>query len=119
MVWITTLGRRSGQWRRTPLLAAPLADGTWAIAGSNAGQEQVPAWVHNLRAHSAGFIEIDGVTTPADFDELADQERTEAYAALVDIWSAYAMYERNAGRMIPVFRITPLPDTPATPTTQT
>jgi len=105
VVWITTLGRRSGEWRRTPLLAAPLGSHQWAIAGSNAGQEKVPAWVHNLRAHPEGRIEINGVTNPATFTELAGQERTDAYARLVQMWKAYAMYESNAGRLIPVFRI--------------
>jgi len=117
VVWISTLGRRSGQWRRNPLLAAPLGDGTWAIAGSNAGQEQIPAWVHNLRAHDKGSVEIDGVVIPARFTELEGQERAAAYSRLVAIWSAYAMYERNAGRTIPVFQITTSPEMPATPTT--
>ena len=50
VVWITTLGRRSGEWRRTPLLAIPDSGG-WGIAGSNAGQEEIPGWVFNVRAH--------------------------------------------------------------------
>jgi deazaflavin-dependent oxidoreductase (nitroreductase family) len=105
VVWIRTLGRRSGEWRRTPLLAAPFGTDRWVIAGSNAGQEKVPAWVHNLRAHDQGSLEIDGATRPAHFTELAGEERAAAYAELVKIWRAYAMYEENAGRTIPVFRI--------------
>lgn len=109
VVWITTLGRRSGQMRRTPLLAAPLDLQTWAIAGSNAGQADIPAWVHNLRAHNVGQVEIDGVTSAAVFTELTGAERDEAYAHMVKMWSAYAMYESHAGRVIPVFRIDPQP----------
>ena len=105
VVWITTLGRRSGEWRRTPLLAAPMGSNQWVITGSNAGQEKVPAWVHNLRAHAQGQFELDGETSPATFTELSGTERDEAYARLVQIWKAYAMYEANAGRLIPVFRI--------------
>jgi len=113
VVWITTLGRKSGEWRRTPLLAASTGDGSWIIAGSNAGQEQIPAWVHNLRAHDRGSIEIDGVATPVTFTELSGAERETAYAQMITMWRSYAMYERNAGRLIPVFRVTPT----ATPTT--
>ncbi len=105
VVWVTTLGRRSGIWRRTPLLGARDGD-SWVVAGSNAGQEQVPAWVHNMRAHDRGRLEVDGVESEAAFVELHDQERADAYARLVGIWKSFAMYERNAQRAIPVFRVT-------------
>ncbi len=106
VVWIHTLGRRSGQWRRTALLAAPDGDG-WVIAGSNAGQEQIPAWVHNIRAHGEGQLEVDGRTIDVTFTELHDEDRRRAYALLVDDWGGFAMYERNARRQIPVFRLAP------------
>jgi deazaflavin-dependent oxidoreductase (nitroreductase family) len=106
VVWVTTLGRRSGRWRTTPLLAVP--DGqSWIVAGSNAGQAAVPGWVFNMRSHRDGRIEVDGVTSPARFDEVPAAEGAELYRRLVRGWSAYAMYERNARREIPVFRITP------------
>lgn len=115
VVWISTRGRRSGEWRRNPLLAVR-EDGRpqapWIVAGSNAGQQTVPAWVHNARANPDGHLEIDGVATPARFEEVTGPERSRLYAQLVEVWSAYAMYERNAGREIPVFRIHPLPFLP-------
>lgn len=104
VVWITTLGRKSGQWRRTPLLAAP-SEGGWVIAGSNAGQEKVPGWVFNVREHPEGALEVDGVTTAVCFVELHGGEAAAAYRLLVDRWSAYAMYARNIEREIPVFRV--------------
>ncbi len=106
VVWIQTLGRRSGQWRRTALLGAP--DGaSWIIAGSNAGQEAIPAWVHNIRAHPRGELDVDGKTQQVAFTELEGEERAAAYALLIGRWKSFAMYERNATRVIPVFRVTP------------
>lgn len=105
VVWITTLGRKSGQWRRNPLLAV-CDGGDWVVTGSNAGQEQVPGWVFNVRAHPEGTIEIDGDTWGATFTEVTGEERSVLYGKLVETWSSFAMYERNAGREIPVFRIT-------------
>lgn len=108
VVWISTLGRRSREWRRNPLLAVRedgRSDAPWIVAGSNAGQETVPAWVHNARANPDGRIEVDGVVSPARFEEATGPERARLYAQLVKVWSAYAMYERNADREIPVFRI--------------
>ena len=112
VVWITTLGRRSGEWRRTPLLAVR-EDGDpskpWVVTGSNAGQATVPGWVFNVRAHDQGTLEVDGEATPARFEEAVGEDRDRLYAQLIEIWSAYRTYEENAGRPIPVFRVLPTP----------
>ncbi len=72
MVWITTLGRKSGEWRRTPLLAVH-EDGDpakpWLVTGSNAGQAAMPGWVFNVRAHDEGTLEIEGTSVPVRFEE--------------------------------------------------
>jgi deazaflavin-dependent oxidoreductase (nitroreductase family) len=111
VVWITTLGRKSGEWRRTPLLAVR-EDGDpgkpWLVTGSNAGQATVPGWVFNARAHDAGTVEVAGVTQAARFVEAEGAERDRLYAQLVRMWSSFAMYERHAGRTIPVFRVIPV-----------
>jgi deazaflavin-dependent oxidoreductase (nitroreductase family) len=113
VVWITTLGRKSGEWRRTPLLAVH-EDGdpskAWLVTGSNAGQSTVPGWVFNVRAHDQGSVEVDGVVAPARFEEALGEDRDRLYAQLVEIWSAYRTYEENAGRQIPVFRVHPAPN---------
>jgi deazaflavin-dependent oxidoreductase (nitroreductase family) len=109
VVWISTLGRRSGRWRRTPLLA--VRDGSpgelapYVVAGSNAGQARVPAWVLNLREHPAGFLEVDGAHWRASFEEAAGADRDQLYQRLVASWSAFAGYARRAARTIPVFRV--------------
>jgi len=109
IVWISTLGRRSGVWRRTPLLAvrdgSPADDAPYVVAGSNAGQAKVPGWVFNLREHPAGFLEVDGEHWQVSFDEAAGPDRDALYARLVQSWSSFAGYARRAERSIPVFRI--------------
>lgn len=108
VVWITTRGRRSGEWRRTPLLAVR-EDGDpakpWLVTGSNAGQAAVPGWVFNARDHDRGTVEVDGVLRDALFAEAVGAERARLYAQLARIWKSYELYERNAGREIPVFRV--------------
>ena len=79
----------------------------WVITGSNAGQAAVPGWVFNVRAHDEGTVEIDGQSGPARFVEVTGPERDALYEQLCSIWSSYRMYERNAGRPIPVFRVIP------------
>ena len=102
VVWITTLGRKSGQWRRTPLLGVRVDEG-WGIAGSNAGQERVPGWVFNVQAHAEGTIEVDGDVRECTFRQVSGDEARDIYSRLGDSWSSYRMYERNIQREIPVF----------------
>jgi F420H(2)-dependent quinone reductase len=116
IVWITTLGRRSGQWRTTPLLAArvPGADGTdagdvWVVAGSNAGQAKVPSWVFNVRANADGWVRVGEQVSACRFAEATGTDRDQLYAALTREWRSFATYEQMAGRYIPVFRILPTP----------
>jgi len=109
-IWIQTLGRRSGQWRRIPLVS--VADdanpAVWIIAGSNGGQEQVPAWVHNVRANPRGRIEVARRTWEVTFTEVTGDERERCYAQLCRPWPMYRTYERKAGRPIPVFACIPV-----------
>lgn len=104
IVWITTMGRRSGQWRTNPLLSVQV-DGDWIITGSNAGQAKLPGWVFNAREHPQGYVLIDDAAWRCDFIEVEGEERDELYARLTQIWKSYEMYAANAGRYIPVFRI--------------
>jgi len=120
VIWITTLGRKSGEWRTTPLLAVPddahLQRGVWAVTGSNAGQEKIPGWVYNMRAHPLGRMEIDGHLIDVTFEEVTGADADRLYDALTQKWSAYRMYKNNAQREIPVFRIIPVTATHSTPT---
>lgn len=111
VVWLTVPGRRSGQPRTTPLLAArDAASGAWVVAGSNAGQTSVPSWVFNVRAASSGRLEADGIVAEVDVEELTDpEERERCYALLVSTWRFFDGYARRTAtvREIPVFRLHP------------
>lgn len=108
VVWIATLGRKSGQWRANPLLAAPdpqSSQPSWIVAGSNAGQEKVPAWVYNVRAHQRGYVDIDNRKWTVEFEELSGDERTRCYELLTGVWRWFRSYQNTTTRDIPVFRI--------------
>jgi len=106
VVWITTLGRKSGEWRRTPLLGVPVKTDHfhgWGVAGSNAGQEKVPGWVFNVRANDRGQIQIDDDVLECTFTEVDGDIARDIYERLGNSWSSYRMYERNIKRAIPIF----------------
>ena len=107
VVWISTLGRKSGQWRSNPLLAIqdPAHPNTWVVAGSNGGQEQVPAWVFNVRANPSGFVDVDSTRWQCEFEELDGDDKSRCYELLTSVWRWFRSYKQLAARDIPVFRL--------------
>ena len=103
---LTVRGRRSGIARSTPLLCAP-EDGRWLIAGSYFGGPDVPAWVGNLRAAGEAEVRIRGVRTAVVVRELHDEDRAQAWKALLAVWPNFTLYEQRSGRTIPVFELRP------------
>jgi len=52
VVYVTTKGRKSGELRRTPLIAVPIG-ADLALLGTNFGGKRTPGWVYNLEADPA------------------------------------------------------------------
>ena len=48
---LTTVGRKSGAERQTPVSCFPEDDGSWLIVASANGAARNPAWYYNLAAH--------------------------------------------------------------------
>ena len=48
---LTTIGRRTGEERRSPLGWFPGPDGSFLIVAAAAGAPKNPAWYYNLAAH--------------------------------------------------------------------
>ena len=113
VVWIYSRGRRSGQWRRFPLLAARESESSWVIAGSNGGQQRVPSWVYNITAYDTGWLDVNDSHWAVRFEEVLGPERDEVYQLMVGVWKAYAAYAQRSPRYIPVFRIHLLSEVPA------
>ncbi len=112
-VWLHVRGRKSGEPRRVPLVASRVTrDGQerFVVAGSRGGSEKNPAWALNLRAHAERDetvgLEVEGTVTVADVRELRGAERDAGYAEMVRTYKGFAGYERNTGRVIPVFELT-------------
>ena len=109
VVWLTVIGRRSGEPRTVPLLGVPDGESpgtSWVITGSNGGQHRPPAWVHNARANPDGQLEVNGERFEVRVEEVLDEaERARLYGLLTRRWKGYTSYARRAGRTIPVFRL--------------
>ncbi len=107
IVMVTTIGAKSGQPRRLPLVALPEGEKVILIA-SNFGQKQHPAWYYNLHAHPEVQLTYEGHTVGYVARETTGEERERCWQRAVALYSGYASYKERAGqRQIGVFLLTP------------
>jgi deazaflavin-dependent oxidoreductase (nitroreductase family) len=105
---LETVGAKSGQRRRTPLLYLDDGDRVVLVA-SKAGAARNPAWFHNLRANPrVSFLRRGGRRGTYVAREAQDAERDELWARVNDLYSGYETYQGRAGaRRIPVVVLDP------------
>jgi deazaflavin-dependent oxidoreductase (nitroreductase family) len=93
---LTTIGRRSGQPRTTPVIY--VRDGErLAVSCEQTGQQRPAGWPLNLQADPRATVRLAGESAayrgrPADAAEL---ERY--WPALLDAWPAHATYRERSG----------------------
>lgn len=98
---LTTLGRRSGTRRRTPLIYGRAGD-SYVIVGSNGGSGSHPAWYLNLTAEPAVTVQVLADVFEATARTAGGAERDELWAMMVGVFPTYAQYRRGTAREIPV-----------------
>lgn len=103
---LTTVGRKTGQPRSTPVGWFPGPDGTWLIVASAAGAPGNPAWYYNLAAHPDQVrIELAGKTYDVTADQLHGAEREQAWKEIVARSPRFAEYQEKTDRELPVIRL--------------
>lgn len=105
MLVLHTRGRRTGRRRDTPLAVHEAADGTLWLVGGAGGQTAIPDWVANLRAEPAAEVTLDRRRLPVLATEVTGPDRDGAWRTLREVWPRIDVYERRAGRPVPVFRL--------------
>ena len=107
VVVLETVGRRSGQVRRTPL-TAPVVDGdTVVLVASYGGDSRHPAWYLNLCASPDVVVERGGVRVPMTARTATAEEKAALWPRIVRAYRGYAAYQRRTDRDIPVVLLTP------------
>jgi deazaflavin-dependent oxidoreductase (nitroreductase family) len=105
---LTTVGRKSGQPRQTPLAWFPGPDGSWLVVASAGGAAANPAWYLNLAAHPDQVtVEQGGRKVAVTPQELQGAERAAAWARITAEAENFRRYEQVTDRQIPVIRLTP------------
>ena len=105
---LETVGAKSGQRRRIPLLY--LRDGNHVVLiASKGGNTKHPAWYWNLKANPrVRFLGPGGLTGDYLAREAEGDERARLWAEAVDYYDGFATYQgRTDGRQIPVVVLEP------------
>jgi deazaflavin-dependent oxidoreductase (nitroreductase family) len=105
---LTTIGRKSGVERQTPVGWFPAKDGGWLIVASAAGAARNPAWYHNLAAHpDQVWIETPDRKVAVTAEQLHGAERDEAWRQITTAAPRFAQYQKATDRELPVIRLAP------------
>jgi deazaflavin-dependent oxidoreductase (nitroreductase family) len=105
LLLLTTIGRKSGTARTTPL--AYLADGDrWIVVASNGGADWEPGWWLNVRAGSPASVELNGTSTAVEGTELTGPEREAFWRRLNDEVIDYTAYQAKVSRRLAVVALT-------------
>ena len=103
---LTTVGRKSGKQRTTPLMYIRAGD-SYVVTASNNGKGRHPAWLSNLQVTPQVQIEVPGqrLEVQAEVATQAEQERRwpqlEAEAPFFD------KYRQKTTRAIPMVLLNP------------
>ncbi|WP_454855505.1 nitroreductase/quinone reductase family protein [Promicromonospora soli] len=105
---LTTVGRKSGKARTTPLAWFPGPDGSWLVVASAGGAPANPAWYLNLAAHPDQVtVEQGGRKVAVTAEELHGTEREQAWKQITAEAANFRQYETTTDRELPVIRLTP------------
>jgi deazaflavin-dependent oxidoreductase (nitroreductase family) len=103
---LTTIGRKSGQRRQSPLIYTRDGDRLY-LFGSNFGQATHPAWTGNLLANPDAWVTMGGREIPVRATRLEGSEYDRACELFMTYLKAYPAYRTRTDREIRVFALDP------------
>jgi deazaflavin-dependent oxidoreductase (nitroreductase family) len=98
---LSSVGRRSGEPRTTPLIHRTDGD-RWVVVASKGGAPANPGWYENLRADPEATIEVRAETVPVRASTAEGEERARLWSLMTEVWPAYDDYQARTEREIPV-----------------
>jgi deazaflavin-dependent oxidoreductase (nitroreductase family) len=103
---LTTLGRKTGRRRTTPLGYLPEGDDLLIVASSG-GSDWFPSWWLNLKANPSAEVQVGDRRLAVTARKASPEERERFWPRLVDAYKGYASYEKKTSREIPVVILSP------------
>jgi deazaflavin-dependent oxidoreductase (nitroreductase family) len=104
---LTTMGRRSGQSRTTPLIYGQ-AGAAYVVVASRGGAPLHPDWYQNLVAQPEVQVQVMAERFKARARTATAAEKPALWKTMTSIWPAYDDYQTRTTREIPVVVIEPV-----------
>ena len=104
---LTTIGRRSGERRTTPLIYG--RDGAhYLVVASRGGAPTHPSWYENLVAQPNVEVQVMAQRFKARARPATPAEKPALWKTMASIWPAYDDYQQKTPREIPVVILDPV-----------
>ena len=106
---LTTVGRKSGQRRTTPLIFA--RDGAdYLVVASVGGGPKDPAWYRNLQANPQAEIQVRAERIPVTARTADEADKPRLWQIMTAQWPNYDVYQTRTQRVIPLVVLSPTED---------
>ena len=102
IVVITSVGSKSGNLRKNPVMRVE-RDGAYLAVASQGGAPEDPSWAHNFRAHPEVELQDGAAKHTYRVRELDGAEYDDWWDHAVATWPTYAAYKEKTDRRIPLF----------------
>ena len=103
---LTTIGRKSGERRRTALFYGKDGD-RYIVVASRGGHSKNPAWYLNLDANPKVEVQVGADKFTARAHTATGEERLRLWELMTAIFPTYNSFQKKTKREIPVVVLTP------------
>lgn len=103
---LTTVGRKTGKHRVTPVMYIRDGD-NYVVTASNNGARDNPGWFVNLKKNPQIAIEVDGTTKSMMAHQANSEEKSRLWPRLVEQAHFFEGYNQKTKRDIPMVILQP------------